>query len=433
MAGKIQIPVNLEDQVVLKRFLTNLVLNFNNNPLITGTAEEANAALSRAFGAGDSSFLDTLADIADVQTKIKTYVEQNVETLIKQNTQNIAMVAEQFGTFYNDALAASWYGLSVKAGGTVAGLEIGSLDPNTTTPGDESSYFRISADSFLVGRAYEDLSQEEKDYLAANNLPNFGTVYSAEGDPIPAFVIDWDSNTQQYNIFFNGRVSFNNINSVPDFAYSSELSDYVTKSTYITDINSLQNQIDGQIETWFYNGEPTLLNIPASGWTTNEEKNNHLGDLYYDKLTGYCYRFAYEDIEDNPDQGTIYSWIRIQDTDVTLALATASTAQETADGKITTFYTASTPTAEGNGDIWINSNTEIQKIWDGSTWVTLDAAKAINSGTTTINGSRITTGSITTDQLEMNTGWAGVIYNQGGSAASYSMKIDFTNGEIHIK
>lgn len=213
MAGRIQVPVNLEDPAILKRFLTSLVLDFNSNPLITGSEQERSEAISKVFGAGDKSFLETLAELANVQSQIKTYVEANVETLIKQNAASIAVIAEQFGTFYNDALAASWYGLSVKAGGTVAGLEIGSLDPNTTTPGDESSYFRVAADSFLVGRAYEDLSQSEKDYLTANGLPNFGTVYNAQGDPVPAFVINWNPTTQKYNIYFNGRVSFNNMDT----------------------------------------------------------------------------------------------------------------------------------------------------------------------------------------------------------------------------
>ena len=66
------------------------------------------------------------------------------------------------------------------------------------------------------------------------------------------------------------------------------------------------------------------------------------------------------------------------------------------------------------------------------------ASNAITSNiyypnTTTIDGGKIKTGSITTDQLAMNTGWAGVIYNLGGGPSNYNMKIDFTNGEIHIK
>ena len=60
-------------------------------------------------------------------------------------------------------------------------------------------------------------------------------------------------------------------------------------------------------------------------------------------------------------------------------------------------------------------------------------ATVINANTTTIDGGKITTGSITTNQLAMNTGWAGVIYNLGGGPSNYNMKIDFTNGEIYIK
>ena len=94
---------------------------------------------------------------------------------------------------------------------------------------------------------------------------------------------------------------------------------------YTDDINSLQSQIDGQITTWFYEYEPTLLNIPASEWTTNELKNNHLGDLFYNTDTGYAYRFAYIN--------SVYQWKRITDTDVVKALADAKNAQDTADRK----------------------------------------------------------------------------------------------------
>jgi len=95
---------------------------------------------------------------------------------------------------------------------------------------------------------------------------------------------------------------------------------------------------------------------------------NHIGDLYYDKLTGSGYRFAFEDItDDTPDEGIIFSWIAITDTDVTKALADAARAQATADGKRITFYQATIPVDKldangvmiylGDGDIWIPSAT----------------------------------------------------------------------------
>ena len=81
-------------------------------------------------------------------------------------------------------------------------------------------------------------------------------------------------------------------------------------------IGSLQNQIDGAIETWYYEGEPTLENLPAQNWTDDETKNKHIGDLYYDKASGKAYRFL-------KDETGAYIWAIITDEDITKALALA--------------------------------------------------------------------------------------------------------------
>ena len=120
-------------------------------------------------------------------------------------------------------------------------------------------------------------------------------------------------------------------------------------------IADLQNQVDGAIETWFYEGVPTLTNAPASSWTTDKDKNTHLGDLYYDNKTGKAYRFAKD--------GSIYKWTIITDTDIAKALSDASKAQETADGKMKVFSTQPTPPYQ-LGDIWVNATYPS----DGSTY-----------------------------------------------------------------
>lgn len=434
MGSNLKVPVNIEDPVVLKRFLTSLVLSAGTNPLLGTSEQQGQAIIQLIKNNPNIEFFELNAKLNQLRNDIITYVEDNVETIVKQNTKDIALVVEQFGTFYEQALAASWYGLSVKAGGAIAGLEIGSLDPDVTTPGDESSYFRVIADNFIIGRAYEDLTQEEKNYLDENGLPKFGTVYTDDGNPIPAIIVTWDSELGAYKHYFNGIVNFNNVGNVPNFALSSDvtatLANYLLTEAYnidkmglIEDISNLQNQIDGAITTWFNFGVPTILNYPAVNWVTNEEKNQHLGDIYYDKEDGKAYRFAFEDIVDVPDAGVIYSWITIVDSDLTLALATANEAKATADGKITTFYQVAQPVAEGNGDIWINSTSKLQYVWDGGFWRLIDVAVAINNGTTTINGGRIDTSVIGT----------GVIYNTGANSSNYTMKIDLNNGEIHIK
>ena len=118
------------------------------------------------------------------------------------------------------------------------------------------------------------------------------------------------------------------------------------------DIANLQDQIDGNITTWFFVGVPTLLNEPAVNWDTDEEKNNHLGDLYYDSNTGYAYRFAL--IND------AYSWEKITDSDVAEALAIANSALDTADSKRRVFVTTPTPPYDV-GDIWIKDDADLYR------------------------------------------------------------------------
>ena len=140
--------------------------------------------------------------------------------------------------------------------------------------------------------------------------------------------------------------------NAPKGLSESDVNTIINKSTVISE---LQNQIDGAIETWFYDGVPTLKNEPASGWTTDKEKKIHLGDLYYDNLTGKAYRFAKD--------GDTYKWAIITDTDIAKALSDASKAQETADGKMTVFATQPTPPYQ-LGDIWVNATYPS----DGSTY-----------------------------------------------------------------
>ena len=91
-------------------------------------------------------------------------------------------------------------------------------------------------------------------------------------------------------------------------------------------IAAMQDEIDGSISTWFEEGEPTLENEPAATWVEDDELPKHVGDLYYDTETGYCYRFQ------TGDAG--FDWQLIRDTDVTKALADAAAAQATANGAV---------------------------------------------------------------------------------------------------
>lgn len=126
----------------------------------------------------------------------------------------------------------------------------------------------------------------------------------------------------------------------------------IKKSETITD---LQNQIDGAIETWFYDGVPTLSNAPAIGWTTDKDKKTHLGDLYYDNKTGKAYRFAKD--------GSTYKWIIIKDTELTKAIEDSSQALKDAKSKRRIFGSQPVPPYDVN-DMWVNATYPS----DGSTY-----------------------------------------------------------------
>lgn len=127
---------------------------------------------------------------------------------------------------------------------------------------------------------------------------------------------------------------------------ASDLANAVSK--FDGDISGLKDQIDGAIQTWFYDGIPNALTEPEVHWTTEKDRQTHLGDLYYDNKTGFCYRYM--------NQNGVYSWARIKDTEVTKALSDAAKAQTTANAKKRIFITTPTPPYD-IGDLWVQGST----------------------------------------------------------------------------
>lgn len=120
----------------------------------------------------------------------------------------------------------------------------------------------------------------------------------------------------------------------------NELNNFI--STTINSLEDMSNEIDGKITTWYYEGIPELTNYPANEW---KDIQNHVGDLYYDKLTGYCYRFQYEN--------DTYYWNKIIDKDVIESMALASSAKDTADSKRQVFVSQPVVPYD-TGDLWVN-------------------------------------------------------------------------------
>lgn len=114
-------------------------------------------------------------------------------------------------------------------------------------------------------------------------------------------------------------------------------------SSTLTSIGNLQQQVDGSITTYYCSGVPSLDNYPANEWVV-EDYNKHIGNMYYDKDTGYAYRFFLD--------GDTYRWIKISDSDVEEALRISSEAKDTADGKRRVFTVTPFPPYD-EGDLWL--------------------------------------------------------------------------------
>lgn len=195
---------------------------------------------------------------------------------------------------------------------------------------------------------------------------NTGTIKAIDKDGNTTFLVDVTTGRVIINAD-SVQIKGKDVNAIAKEKAETEVNNFIS-NTYTTDINNLQSQIDGQIETFFYDYEPTLQNIPASGWTTNEERKKHEGDLFYWKSKGYAYRFMQD--------GATWKWQLVQDTDITLALAAAEKAQDTANHKRRVFV-VQPELPYDIGDLWTQgSNGDLMRCrvarasgsYDSSDW-----------------------------------------------------------------
>ena len=113
-------------------------------------------------------------------------------------------------------------------------------------------------------------------------------------------------------------------------------------------LSEIQSQLDGQIEQFFEEYDPTNENPPASTWQTEEEKIAHQGDLFYNTLTGKVFRW----VKTTNNKWYSHTWQELQDTEVAQALALANDALALAKTKRRIF--TSTPyTPYEVGDLWV--------------------------------------------------------------------------------
>ena len=156
-------------------------------------------------------------------------------------------------------------------------------------------------------------------------------------------------------------------------------------------IDTMTEQIDGKIETWFQTSDP------ASNWTTNAEKAKHVGDMWYNSSTKLlkCYRQTFRFV--NGTGTVVYIWRTIEDKKAIDAYDAASKAQDTADGKRRVFVAQPYPPYDV-GDLWVDGK-ELRRCitarasgsWNTNDWV---VAVYYDNTQTTIDGGIVTSGTI---------------------------------------
>jgi len=375
MADKfIQVPTNLDDSQVLKRFVTELVDKLNSNPIVSlpimqGAYPEL-PGYNDGVGSAIADFLKAAARLDKLSGEVKAYITGNLQTEVLQNSEDLATITEQFGTFYDQATAAAWYGLTVKAGELISGFTVGGLDTDTTQPGTAGSFFAINADMFSVARAIEDIDDPaELAYLQANNLP-YGTMYNhSTNEIIPAFLIEWNGTT--YDILFNGKVTFSNIADAPAINQtfsqaSAPTTGMIVGDTWIDtdDSNKVYTYTSGGWVVSAGNKTYAQTSAPTSGMVTN--------DIWYDT-----------DDNNKPYYYNGSSWSAIRDGSIATAQARADSAYSYANSAYSEAVARVLPAG---------------------------VADAINNNTTTINGSKITTGTINAAQLNANAIYGQTVY-----------------------
>lgn len=159
---------------------------------------------------------------------------------------------------------------------------------------------------------------------------------------------------------------------------------------YNSSIENLTSQIDGKVESWFQE------NDPSDNWS-EPNYNAHLGDMWYNPTTkDLCY-WEFKRYASNGHLVQMYVWTKVEDSKAIAAYEAASKAQDTADGKRTVFVAEPKPPYQ-IGDLWVDGK-ELRRCVTArasGTYVVTDWAIAVyyDNTKTTIDGGIVTSGTI---------------------------------------
>lgn len=284
---------------------------------------------------GSSYFSEAAAAVVEARRNAEKQLTEYDKAV--QNMNQIAMNAMGFHTTYED----------FEDGSRIVYLH------DKPTLEESKTIYKQTIDGFFIstdgGKSYTS-GFDSQGNVVVNILYAIGIVADwirsgrfevRKGNQV-TFLADADTGEVRIVADSFSLTSGQTIESIAQSKADAEVSAFID-AVYSPDIAKLQSQIDGQIETWYYDYQPTLSNAPASSWTTEAERAKHEGDLFYWKSKGYSYRFFKD--------GSTWKWQLITDSDITKALADAANAQDTADNKRRVFVSTPKPPYDV-GDLW---------------------------------------------------------------------------------
>lgn len=254
----------------------------------------------------------------------------------------------------NPLITTNGYNVAMAIGEALIGLtfrpmELSILSDPTIEAGDRAVVinFRnniyvtyINNLKFTAGN-YEQVSCEAET-PARNGTKNLSAEVQAYQQLRQSIQVTAANSSTQYNELSQ------RIDDITGGAYVLE-SDFESYASDIADqLDDIRSQIQGSIEQWTGAYAPTDSNAPASDWTTQALKEAHQGDIFIDTSTGYSYRWVYAN--------STWQWELIADTDISTAIATATSALNLASVKRRVFIAQPTPPYD-QGDVWMQGPT----------------------------------------------------------------------------
>lgn len=300
-------------------------------------------------------------------------------------TVDVSDVSNQYDTLINDLTSLNSVVNSSFSDGILTSDEQTSI---------RSQLSSLSSDQDLASQQY--LSIEGNSFISSTDKTNIQSAYSDYESSYNSLITDLNTvisgnsvTSQQINLIQSDTQNLlddldlliqisivvakdNAISSVlsgsaNDVLQTSEsytddkMGNYVEETVYTQQIQALQQQVDNQVDTWYEAYDPTLDNAPANGWLTDDDRNDHVGDMFLNISTdqqdsGQAWRFILN--------GSTYEWQLITDNAIAAALQNSVNAQTLAEGKRRTFVNQPTPPYD-LGDLWIvNASSNNPQVWN---------------------------------------------------------------------